>query len=141
VNPIVWPIVVSIAAWVATLAWCATVGREDDRQWKDFIDDIRAMNQYNSYLLAAIVIFLGFVQARADSAGVSRAVTMLLIAFSFGALSMFFFPIRKRVPGGTGSGLEPGLPVRAYWVLDLLASQATVVFAVFGLWTLKGEAM
>ncbi len=121
---------------MSTITWIFTAGRHDDRTWDDFIKDIRAMNQYNSYILAAIVIFLGFTERPTGSRVPSAAVAMLLSAFTFGALSMFFFPIRKR-SCGEGTPLRPALPVRIYWVVDVLASQATVVFAVFGLWTLQ----
>jgi hypothetical protein len=135
VGDMLLPVGVSAIAWMATIAWCFTAGQHDDRTWGDFIEDIRAMNQYNSYILAAIVIFLGFTQRPAGTPVPSAAVAMLLSAFTFGALSMFFFPIRKRT-GGEGTSPPPGLPVRVYWVCDVLASQATIVFAVFGLWTL-----
>jgi hypothetical protein len=128
------PAGVVLALTASTFYWWASRGKKDVRKWSDYIQDIRAMNQYNAYLIAAIVIFLGFALSDTPIPIAPPALRMLLIAFTSGSVAMLFFPVRK-----PSRDQDVGLPVRAYWLVDILGSQVTVVFTVFGIWAIISE--
>jgi hypothetical protein len=105
--------------------------RSDTRSFDDYVGDIRAMNQYNSYYVAALVIFLGFAiegELVSDS-----ALILLLMAFLAGSLSIFFFPLRRPQPGAAKTR------VREYWLFKVIATQWTVILTVFGIATVVTE--
>jgi len=136
-----FPAGATLVLWAATFWWFRSVGRsQDTRTWTNYIEDIRAINQYNAHLMAAIVIFFGFTDLQARSQLSNEGLMMLLIAFTTGALSMLFFPIRKRrnEPATASDQARggPGRPVHRYWSGAVLASQATLVFAVSGIWAI-----
>lgn len=129
-------IVMFLLIAAVTMAWWVRNRDRDERTWDDYIHDIRAMNEYNAQFVAAIVIFLGFALLDTRVAVPDSSLRMLLIAFTSGAIAMFFFPIRRPLEGGS-----PGLSLKGHWLLKVLASQATVVFSVFGIWGIIREAI
>jgi hypothetical protein len=96
----------------------------DTRSYDDFFDDVRVMNQNNSYFVAAIVIFLGFaVEGRLVP---DEALVLLLVGLMTGSVSIFFYPVRKL------DQVEAGPEVRGLWLFKVVATQWTVIFTVFG---------
>lgn len=100
--------------------------KTDTRSFDDCINDIRAMNTYNSYFLAAIIVFFGFTVNKSVVLPKSSLI-MLLAAFIFAAFSIFFIPLRK---SAADSGAASA---KALWLYTLLLSQLVVILCVFGI--------
>jgi hypothetical protein len=129
--PLVLAVTVAIAVAAVTVARVLRGFRSDTRSYDDYVGDIRAMNEYNSYYVAAIVIFLGF--AIEGDVVSDRALIVLVMAFLAGSLSIFFFPIQRTQPGASTAR------VRGYWLFKVIATQWTVILTVFGIATVVAE--
>jgi hypothetical protein len=93
----------------------------DRRSFDDYVQEIRAMNTYNSYFISAIIVFLALVLDKGMDKLPHGSLNMLLIALFCSAFSVFFFPIRKPRPGA------PSLGIRIRWVCVLIPAQWTVI--------------
>lgn|GEM_PF-1485605 len=101
--------------------------KADVRSFDCCIGDIRAMNTYNSYFMAAIVIFLGFTLGNGTEILPKSCLGMLLSAFLFAATSMFFIPLEKP------TGDESSLSAKRYWLFVVVLSQWVVILCVLGI--------
>jgi hypothetical protein len=102
--------------------------KDDHRVHRDYINDVRAMNRYNSYFVGAIVIFFGLFFNRTAAALPNTGVVLLLLGFLSGALSLFFFPFK--MPPETEASVGH---IRGYWIFKVVASQCTVIFTALGI--------
>ena len=101
--------------------------KTDIRSFDECIDDIRAMNTYNSYFLTALIIFLGFTIDEGVDILPKSSLIMLLAAFIFAAFAIFFIPLEKpKCDGGATNA-------KTLWIYTLLPSQWTVILCVFGI--------
>jgi hypothetical protein len=115
----------AIGFTVLTVTRVRRSSAEDTRSYDDLFDDVRAMNQNNSYFVAAIVILLGLaVEGRLLS---DDALILLLMGFLAGSVAIFFYPVRKADPK------EMPSQARALWLFKIVATQWTVIFTVFGI--------
>lgn len=94
----------------------------ETREYDELVGDIRAMNQYSSYFLSAIIVLFGVTfetgaRVLPDTALVLYAATMVTAA-----AAIFFIPIEK-------GGAERA---RRLWLAKLIPSQWTVILAVIG---------
>lgn len=110
-----------VLSFLWRLLWLRQVGR-DARSYDDCIQDLRAMNTYNSYFISAIIVFLGLALDKGLEKLPQSALLMFLAAFCFAALSMFFFPVRKpHDPAMASSG------IRVRWMVSLIPTQWTII--------------
>ena len=110
-----------------TLRWKSRKIKEDGKEFDDYINDIRAMNNYNSYFLSAIMIFFGFIMEKDINIVLKSSLIMILVSFVFAAVSLFFFPvIKKEEPKDLKN-------IRARWLCALLPSQWVIVLCVLGI--------
>lgn len=132
----------ALARWIALLGGCllACVAstlwsvrywrrwiRDDTRTYDDSVGDIRAMNTYNSYFLAAIVIFLGVTQDQPLFGGVpSVSLVLMAAALLSAAVALFYIPSKKPAHEGAPTN------VKRIWLAKLLPTQWTVILAVSG---------
>ena len=122
---------ISIVLCVTSLAfdiwrWFRCI-KTDQRTYDDCVNDIRAMNTYNSYFIAAIIIFFGLVADKGAHSLPISALIMFLASFLCAASAMFFFPIQKTASSATNPA------VRKRWLLVLIPSQWTIVLFTCGL--------
>ena len=101
--------------------------KTDIRSFDDCINDIRAMNTYNSYFLAAIIIFLGFAIDKDIDILPKSSLIMVLAAFVFAAFAIFFIPLEK--PKSEGGSTN----VKMLWLYTLMPSQWVVILCVLGI--------
>jgi len=99
----------------------------DSRTFDYCIQDIRTMNTYNSYLLAAVIVFLGLSIQKAGMAIPFSALILILCSFLTACSAIFFIPIRKPEDNGNSDA------VRRLWVYTLILSQWTVILAALGI--------
>jgi uncharacterized membrane protein len=123
----------SAAGFVVATPWSWVIRRgADNRTYEDFIRDIGEINHNNSYFVGAILIFFGFAFTRGELPHV--ALGLLLVAFIFGSVSLFFFPVVKPASSASSS-VRPSLRwVRRFWLFKVVTSQCCVIFAVFGIY-------
>jgi hypothetical protein len=133
IASIVLALATAISLSIASVVHVHGAFASDARTYEDFFRDVRAMNEYNSYYVAAIVIFLGFAL---DGKILSEQALLLLLAgFLAGSVSIFFYPIRKPKKS------EPTSRVKAFWLFKVLATQWTIVLTVFGITTVVAETL
>jgi hypothetical protein len=94
----------------------------DARSYEDCVQDLRAMNTYNSYFISAIIVFLGVALDKGLEKLPKPVLMMLLAAFCFATFSMFFFPVQKPQAPTTVSSA-----IRMRWLLALIPTQWTVI--------------
>jgi len=100
----------------------------DCRTFDDCINDIRAMNTYNSYFFSAIVIFFGFTIGEGKDIVSTSSAIMLLSAFVFASCAIFFIPFKKSINNNDVASKN----IKWLWLYTLLLSQWTVISCVFG---------
>ncbi|MEE8167626.1 MAG: hypothetical protein V3T58_01990 [Candidatus Hydrothermarchaeales archaeon] len=101
--------------------------KTDSRSFDECINDIRAMNTYNSYFLAAIIVFLGFTIDKGIDILPKSSLIMLLAALVFAAFAIFFIPLEKP------KGADGATNVKTLWLFTLVPSQWVVILCVFGI--------
>lgn len=85
------------------------------------------MNTYNSYFLAAIMIFIGFAIDKGTDVLPGSALVIFLLAFIFAAFAIFFFPLKRPKDGMTPESM------RRLWLLTLISSQWVVILSAGGI--------
>ena len=105
-------------------------GKPDNHNFESRIADIRAMNTYNSYMLAGILVFLAFAASpgKAASPIPTSAAYLVLAALFFAAAAIFFIPLGK-----PKLGAEDSAPAKAVWLKTLVCSHWTVILTVGGI--------
>ena len=101
--------------------------KPDIRSFDECMNDIRAMNTYNSYFLTAIIIFFGFTIDEGVDILPKSSLFMLLIAFICASLAIFFIPLAKTKFD------ECEKNAKTLWIYTLLPSQWTVILCAFGI--------
>lgn len=110
-----------------SLHWYFRV-RNDARDFEYIITDIRAMNTYNSYFLAAILVFFGLIIEKGITTIVPKSSLVLLtFAFLFASASIFFIPMKK-----PQDRADKATNARKLWLYTLILSQFTVILTVLG---------
>ena len=125
--------IIEIAAAVFAIGWSLnhwskylrSVTSGDNRTFDDRITDIRAMNVYNSYMLAGLMVFLG-LSANGDAAPPKLAVYLLLVALCAAGLGILFLPLKN------DKGVDDR-PSRRLWMKTLLCTQIAVIGTVAGI--------
>ncbi len=112
------------AAVVGTWLECHYRVQKDVRDFEYCIQDIRALNTYNSYFLAALVVFFGLVMEKGATIVPKSSLLLLALAFVTASASIFFIPLKKPEKG-------PG-SARGLWLYTLLLQQLTVILTVLG---------
>jgi len=124
-----WPVweayvLCCISATYTTLHWVFKV-RHDSRSFDYCIRDIRALNTYNNYFMAAILVFLGLV-LKEFGAVPKASLFLFLSAFISACFSLFFIPLEKPEKGeGVGRAKQ-------LWLYTLIFSQFTVILTAAG---------
>jgi len=124
--------IIAISTCMLSLIWTSRYWakiKTDIRSFDECVNDIRAMNNYNSYFLAAIIIFLGFTIDKGTDILPKSSLIMLLAAFVFAAFAIFFIPLEKRKRKRAGDLTN----VKTLWLLTLVPSQWTVILCVLGI--------
>ncbi len=98
-----------------------------NRNFDYCVNDIRTMNTYNSYFLAAIMIFIGFAIDKGTDVLPASALVIFLLAFIFAAFAIFFFPLKRSKDGMTPESM------RRLWLLTLVSSQWVVILSAGGI--------
>ena len=102
----------------------------DARGFKDRIKDIRALNTYNSYMLAGIMVFLAFAANPPIAATPvpPEAVSVILVALLCAGIGIVFIPIGQ--PADLNSDNRV---VKALWFKTVIFSQFTVILTIAGI--------
>ena len=114
-------------------------GWVDHRDFTDRIKDVRAMNNYNSYMLAGMMVFLGFAANRPKGAIAvpEEAVKVIIAALICAAAAIFFFPLGHPERTRDETLKETTVPdkptAKALWLKTLFFSQLTVILTVAGI--------
>ena len=105
-------------------------GRPDNRNFEDRIADVRAMNTYNSYMLAGILVFLAFAASPSDGATTIPTIAsyLMLAALFSTAAAVFFIPLGK-----PNLGVEDTATAKVVWLQTLVCSHWAVVLTVGGI--------
>lgn len=125
--------IIAISTCMLSLIWTSRYWakkiKTDIRSFDECVNDIRAMNTYNSYFLASIIIFLGFTIDKGIDILPKSSLIMLLAAFVFAAFAIFFIPLEKRKRKRAGDLTN----VKTLWLFTLVPSQWTVILCVLGI--------
>jgi hypothetical protein len=100
--------------------------KDDARDFKSIIEDIRAMNTYNSYFFAGILLFFGLIIGKGLTDVPKSSLDLLLLAFLFASASIFFIPLKKP------QDKQPIDNAKRLWLSNLILSQFTVILTVLG---------
>ena len=105
-------------------------GKLDNRNFEDRIADLRAMNTYNSYMLAGILVFLAFAaNPREGIPAIPTSAAFLVLAALFSAAAaIFFIPLGK-----PKLDAEDSAPAKAVWLQTLVCSHWAVILTVGGI--------
>jgi hypothetical protein len=134
-----------LAVWTLTsgFTWRWWVPRRlkvDERTWDVYINDIRAMNEYNAHFMEGIVIFLAVAVVGSEIVVYEIGLVVLLVAFMQAALAMFFLPlprVQERDPSEAANDAQAQYGramsyVKRKWVYTIILSQGTVIFTSTG---------
>lgn len=108
------------ASLFSTLRYWNRCTPDDKRADEHYIEDIRALNTYNSYFLTAILIILGFTFEQGAKLPTTALILFLAALLAAGS-GIFFFPVRR----------ESHL-IRRLWLWKLIPSQWTVILSLAG---------
>lgn len=122
---IIWIAVMlcGISAIFTTVHWKLKV-ISDGRDFEDCIADIRAMNTYNSYFLAGILIFFGLIIEKGITFVPKSSLYLLIFAFISASLAIIFIPLKKPFYGAGKA--------KYLWLHTLIFTQFTVVLTAVG---------
>jgi hypothetical protein len=108
--------------------WQATI-KNDARTRQDCIDDMRAMNTYNSYVLSAIIVFLGLAFRSAAQPLPQPVVILAALALVTASFSLYFNPLaRYRDERNVAA-------VKQHWLWKLINTQWTLILAILAIVT------
>ena len=124
-DRIIWIAVMlcGISAMFSTVYWKLKI-KFDARDFPVCIDDIRAMNTYNSYFLAGILIFFGLIIEKGITFVPKSSLYLLIFAFISASLAIIFIPVKKP---SSGAGKAKYL-----WLYTLIFTQFTVILTAVG---------
>jgi hypothetical protein len=123
----------ALASFVALCGWAISLWvkyKDDERNYDQYLNDIRLQKTYASYFISAITVFFGLA-VRTNLHLDRTAVILLLSALCSAAITVSFLPIRR--PKTTRAHSPELWAIRILWICKLVPLNLTMILTVLGL--------